>query len=273
MNKKKIWRVGIIQTCSQFEPAENLKQIREGLIKAKNANVTHVFLPEVFFSTSADTKNSKYLISDPEKDLLELKLMAKEFQVFLLGGSASTRFEDKVLNRTYSIDPQGNFLPSYDKIHLFRCFINNEHQKQMIDEGLTFKGGTTPLAIEAEPFKLGLSICFDLRFPELYRHYKQLGCHAVSISSAFTKMTGEKHWHTLVKARAIENQYFVFAANQVGQLHPKLETYGHSLIVDPWGNVLADAQKNIGLIWAEIDLDLIESSRDAIICDRKLPYM
>ena len=118
--------------------------------------------------------------------------------------------------------------------------------------------------IEIEGFKLGLSICFDLRFPELFRSYSSQGATVLSISSAFTVPTGKAHWHTLVRARAIENQCYVIASAQWGKHNEKMSTFGHSLIVDPWGEILADAEEGEKIIFGELSLDKIKSVRERL---------
>jgi deaminated glutathione amidase len=131
----------------------------------------------------------------------------------------------------------------------------------VIDESRVYTRGTKSQMVDVLGFKLGLTICFDLRFPELFRAYSAAGANMLSISSAFTVPTGKAHWHTLVRARAIENQCYVIASAQWGQHNEKISTFGHSLIVDPWGEILADAQEGEKIIFAEVTLEKVEQVR------------
>ena len=168
------------------------------------------------------------------------------------------------MNRSYNFSPEGKDLGFYDKMNLFSCDLSKHPSNTVIDEGRVYTAGHTPVLLDIESFKLGLSICFDLRFPELFRLYSSQGANLLSISSAFTVPTGKAHWHTLVRARAIENQSYVVASAQWGKHNERMSTFGHSLIVDPWGEVLADAGEGEKIIFADLHLEKIATVRSRL---------
>ena len=257
-------KVAAIQLESKLEPQINLTQIRRYLAEARELGVTTVFLPEVFYSISNGLVPTPYLVRDGNEHWREIQKLATEFKVYLLGGSVATLVDGKILNRSYNFDPDGVELGRYDKTHLFACDLSKHPSATVIDEGKIYTAGRTPLILDIEGWKLGVAICFDLRFPELFRWYSSQGATALSISSAFTVPTGKAHWHTLVRARAIENQCYVVAAGQWGEHNERMKTFGHSLIVDPWGEVLADAGEGVKMISAEFERERLKQIRQRL---------
>ena len=257
-------KVGVIQLQSVLDPQVNLGTIRKFLDEAKKENAQAVFLPEVFYSISDGTKPTPYLVDGHNEHYEAIRALAKDSGLYILGGSAATNVEGKVMNRSYNFDPKGNELSYYDKMNLFACDLSKHPSNQIIDEGKVYTHGNKPQMIEVEGFKIGLAICFDLRFPELFRSYSYQGANVLSISSAFTVPTGKAHWHTLVRARAIENQSYVIASAQWGKHNDKLSTFGHSLVVDPWGEVLADAEEGEKIVFAEMNFDRLKSVRERL---------
>lgn len=257
-------KVGVIQLQSVLAPETNLKTIRKFLEEAKKENAAAVFLPEVFYSISDGTKPTPYLVDGRNEHFEAIRSLALDSGLYILGGSAATNVDGKVMNRSYNFDPQGNEIAFYDKMNLFACDLSKHPSNQIIDEGKVYSKGSTPQMIKVKDFAIGLSICFDLRFPELFRSYSSQGANVLSISSAFTVPTGKAHWHTLVRARAIENQCYVIASAQWGKHNEKLSTFGHSLVVDPWGEVLADAQDGEKIIFAEMNLERVQSVRERL---------
>ena len=258
-------KIGAIQICSVLDYKENLKKIEHFLKEAKDQKIEHVFLPEVFYSMSDGQTVTPYLVDKKNEHYKNIQNLAKKYEIYILGGSAATKSETaKAYNRVYNFDPKGNDLGSYDKINLFSCDIKKDGTQKKIDEGDTYQKGNTPKVIDVGAFKLGLSVCFDLRFPMLYQDYVKQGAQVMTISSAFTRPTGAAHWHTLVRARAIETQSFVVACGQWGQHNERISTYGHSLIVGPWGEILSDAGEGEKLIFADIDLTEIETVRASV---------
>lgn len=256
--------VGLIQFTSVLEPEKNLAKIDQFLSVAKAQGVSYVFLPETFYSMTDNTSVTPYLVRGEDEHFKAISNLAKKYGIYLLGGSAATDLNGKVVNRNYNFGPDGKLLGFYDKMHLFSCDLNTKGEKKSVNEADHYTPGKDLLIIEAGPLKIGASICFDLRFPEMYRYYSKNGANLLSISSAFTVPTGRAHWHILVRARAIENQSFVVATGQWGEHNDKVKTFGHSLIVSPWGEVLVDAGEGEKFVACQLDLCQIESVRKSI---------
>lgn len=254
-------KIGVVQLRSVLDPAINLATIRKFLVEAKAEGAKAVFLPEVFYSMSDGTKPTPYLIDGKNEHYEAIRALAVDSGLYILGGSAATNMNGKVMNRSYNFSPDGTEIALYDKMNLFAVDLSKHPSNTVVDEARVYTAGSIPKMVSVEGFNIGLSICFDLRFPELFRSYSFNGANVLSISSAFTVPTGKAHWHTLVRARAIENQCYVVASAQWGQHNEKMSTFGHSLIVDPWGEVLADAGEGEKIIYAELSLEKLESVR------------
>jgi predicted amidohydrolase len=254
-------KIGVIQLQSVLDPAQNLLTIRKFLVEAKAEGAQAVFLPEVFYSISDGTKPTPYLVEGKNEHYEAIKRLATDSGLYILGGSAATLVNGKILNRSYNFAPDGTELMIYDKMNLFAVDLSKHPSSTVIDEARIYTAGNTPKLLTLGDFKIGLSICFDLRFPELFRSYSHQGANVLSISSAFTVPTGKAHWHTLVRARAIENQSYVIASAQWGKHNEKMSTFGHSLVVDPWGEILADAGEGEKIVYADLSLEQIESVR------------
>lgn len=191
--------------------------------------------------------------------LAAFKEAARHHEIWLHCGSLAISLPDgRVANRTYVLDSEGEIRASYDKIHMFDVDLGGGERYA---ESSTFAPGDKAVTADLPWCKLGLTICYDLRFPALYRTLAQAGAKVITVPAAFTQVTGEAHWHTLLKARAIETGAYVLAPAQTG-VHPAdRKTYGHALIVDPWGQVIADAGSEVGVITAKIDLGLVDRVR------------
>jgi predicted amidohydrolase len=179
----------------------------------------------------------------------------------LLGSLGVTRADGRIANRSYLIDTRGQIAARYDKIHLFDVDLG---EGKAYRESATISAGSEAIVAETPWGGLGLSVCYDLRFPQLYRALAKAGAAMLAIPAAFTRLTGKAHWHVLVRARAIENGAYVFAPCQNGTLAGGGECYGHSLIVDPWGEVLADGGEGEGFIIADIDPAKVVEARRRI---------
>ena len=179
----------------------------------------------------------------------------------MIGSLAIRLFDDHIVNRSYLIDEKGNIAATYDKIHMFDVKLDDD---QIYRESETYKPGSQAVLVNLPWGRLGLTICYDIRFAYLYRILAQNGADFITIPAAFTKISGEAHWHVLQRARAIETGCYIISAAQCGTHAERRETYGHSLIVDPWGKILADGGKGIGLILAEIDPDKVNQARTKI---------
>lgn len=269
-------KIAVIQLCSALEPETNLSKIQDLINEAKKqSDIEAVFLPEVFYSMSDGTQATSYLVEKDNEHYKNIQNLAKENSVYLVGGTAATKNLNgsKVLNRTYNFDPNGNELVNYDKMHLFRVDLSRHESKTVIDEAIVYQDGNEPALLQINEWNIGLGICFDLRFPELFRHYFTQGANLMTMASAFTVPTGKAHWETLVRARAIENQSYVVAANQWGVHNDKIKTYGHSLIVNPWGEVIANAKEGEGFILADIDINEVEKVKKRLNVTPKLLHL
>ncbi len=255
----------VVQMNSQKDVDTNL-QVAEQLIKqASEQKARLVVLPEMF--ACLGVVGQYQLAEDRFTDhdvLAKLASWSKTYQIFLVAGSvpiASDNDTKKVYATSIVFSPEGKQLAAYEKIHLFDAQVSDE--KGAYQESNTFLPGTAAQSLELENIKLGLTICYDLRFPELFQFYMGQGCEVISVPSAFTYETGKAHWEILLRARAIETQSYILAANQVGTHEDGRRTWGHSMIVAPTGEILAEVtQDKPGLAMAEIDLGLLIKCRD-----------
>jgi len=249
-------KAACIQLCSNGDLDRNLAVAQRLIDRAAEAGALLVQLPEnfAFMHPDRELKLKTARKRMAQEVLPYLARNAARHGIHLVGGSVLLPAPGgKLRNACPVYGPQGDCLGTYDKIHLFDVELPDERYC----ESDLVQAGETPLLLRCGEFRLGLSICYDLRFPELYRGYAASGCDILSIPAAFTVPTGRAHWELLLRARAVENQCFVLAAAQVGTHPGGRRTYGHSLIVDPWGEVLAKAE-NIDeeageLVMAELD--------------------
>lgn len=199
---------------------------------------------------------------DTNRGLRAFTDAARDLRVWLHIGSMGIKVsENKIANRSYVITPDGRIAARYDKIHMFDVNLGNG---DVYRESESYAAGTHAVIAELPWGPLGLTICYDLRFPYLYRALAKGGAFFIAVPAAFTRVTGEAHWHTLLKARAIEAQSFVFAANQGGRHENGRETFGHSLIISPWGQVLAEAGAEPCVVMAAIDLAVLHDARTRV---------
>lgn len=258
-------RIGVLQLNSVLDPAENLPVIEKLIEEGKHQGIEHFFLPECFYSMTDGTCATPYLVKEGNEHFKAIQDIAKKYQVYLLGGTAASEYkEGEVINRMYNFSPEGELLEYYDKIHLFSVDLSKHESKKVINESDVYTPGNRPAQLKVGPMHAGLGICFDLRFPEMFRKYSKLGVNTLFIPAAFTVPTGKAHWHVLLRARAIENQCFVIAPAQWGTHNEKIQTFGHSLIIDPWGEVLADAGEGVSLITADLDFDRQQTIRERL---------
>lgn len=260
-------RIGVIQLNSKLDAEQNINKIEELIQEGKKDGAEIFFLPECFLSMSDGTAPTPYLMDTGNEWYLKMQGLAKKYGVGLVGGSAATvnPNSDKVLNRAYNFDNEGRDLGHYDKIHLFACDLPDKK----ISEGNIYAHGNQDKLIEVNGVKIGLGICFDLRFSEMALKYRAKGAQVLTYASAFTVPTGRAHWHTLLRARAIETQCFVVASAQWGSHNERMQTYGHSLVVDPWGEVLLDLQdgEKVGVV--DLDLASITRVRQSVLMRRE----
>lgn len=282
MHNAQPWRLIALQMNSQPDVAENLaalEQLLSQLPKGIDQRPQLVVLPEGALCFAGATNANLQLceplgLQDAQRQPLQFQLsaLAVKYAVYLLVGTFPTATSDpnRFAASSLLFSPQGDLVADYQKIHLFDALIN-DGTGQYLESARTKPGHKITLAeIGAQhELKLGLAVCYDMRFPGLFQALAQRGMNVLALPSAFTTVTGEAHWHTLLRARAIETQSFVIAPAQTGYHGQKnavaagetshstrnlRETYGHSLIIDPWGRILADAGTAPGLIYADIDL-------------------
>ncbi len=255
----------MVQMCSGMSPAQNLEQGTTLIRQAVADGADYVQTPEV---SNMIQPNRKALFANlaSEEDDLSLKAyraLAQELKIHLHIGSLALRFSpEKAVNRSFLIGPDGMVLASYDKIHMFDIDLPGGESYR---ESANYQPGETAVISDLPWGRIGLTICYDMRFPALYRALAESGASFLTAPSAFTVRTGEAHWHTLLRARAIENGCFVFAAAQAGTHESKRQSYGHSLIIAPWGEILAEGSGNeTGIIMAKIDPALVETARKTV---------
>ena len=254
-------KVAAVQMSSGSDKEQNLKQAGKLITLAAKKKANFIILPEVFNYRGNLNKAVKFAENIPGYSTNIISQLAKKHKVWILIGSMLETVESVrglPFNTSVLINTKGKIVAKYRKIHLFDIKLKG---KQILESSRN-QAGKHPKLAKVENIKVGLSICYDLRFPELYRYYSKSGAKIICIPSSFTKPTGEAHWHTLIQARAIENFAYVIAPNQAGTGSGGVKTYGHSLIVDPWGKILAEglADKE-EVIFAEVDLDYLEKIR------------
>lgn len=257
-------KVAVLQLTSVLDYKVNLEKIRGFLKSAKNQGAVAAFLPEVFYSMSDGVTPTPYLVNAGNEHYLEIQKLAIDFEMALIGGSAATMLNGKVVNRAFNFDKLGNDLGHYDKINLFACDLPNKK----ISEANNYTAGSEYKMVELDCRKIGLGICFDVRFSEMGLHYRKQGAEILTYPAAFTVPTGKAHWHTLLRARAIENQCYVIAAAQWGVHNEKMQTYGHSLVIDPWGDVLLDLGEGEKVGVADLDFSKIDLIRHSVLMNR-----
>ncbi|SVD57893.1 uncharacterized protein METZ01_LOCUS410747, partial [marine metagenome] len=230
-------KVACIQLSCGENYNKNFKQVIFYINQAIEKEADLIITPETTSIITSDKKilykNSYSMNKDPL--VKEIKKISKKNKKWILIGSIAIKDKNKFRNRSIMIGPKGNIVTYYDKIKMFDVKLPNKEQHK---ESKTYKPGKKLVTVNLPWGRLGLTICFDLRFPEIYRNLSKKKLHFISVPSAFTKITGQKHWIELLKARAIENFCYIFAPNQTGKNTKKRETYGHSVIISPDGKIL-----------------------------------
>ncbi len=256
-------RIACIQLSTGENYDFNCSQLIKFIKKSININADLIITPEASTILSIDKKkvfNHSYSMrSDPI--IRKIKLIAKKNKKWILLGSIFTKEKNKLRNRSVVINPNGKIAAYYDKINMFNVKLS---KKETHNESKIFVPGKILKSVNLPWGKLGLTICYDLRFPELFRNLSKRNLNFISVPSAFTKITGKKHWITLLRARAIENFCYIFAPAQTGKNNTKRETYGHSVIISPDGDILKLKKKNQGIIYTDIDPKLSMKLRKKI---------
>lgn len=261
--------IALIQFTAGEDPAINTARLAEYINLAADRGAEFVLTPEASNIISSSKSQQARVLAHQSNDLClqQLTALAKTRQIWLLIGSLLLKSEllksdrDRFLNRSFLISPTGALIAYYDKIHMFDAALG---EGEFYRESAQFQSGNRAVVAKTEFAKIGLSICYDLRFAHLYRTLAQAGAEILTVPSAFTLPTGKAHWHTLLKARAIETGCFVVAPAMVGQHASGRVTYGHSLVVSPWGEVLAEAGTAEGVTFAALDLSLVAKAQAKI---------
>ncbi|AXK82048.1 carbon-nitrogen hydrolase family protein [Pseudolabrys taiwanensis] len=264
MTAKATFKAAMIQLRVGLEPAVNIDATVKLIGEARAAGADYVQTPEMTNILAAKREQlfAKIVDEDADPALAAFRDLARTLGVFLHIGSLAIKVSaEKAANRGFLIDPQGNIAARYDKIHMFDVDLANGESYR---ESNNYRPGESAVLSDLPWGRVGLTICYDLRFPALYRALAEAGATMLAIPSAFTQQTGEAHWHVLNRARAIENGCFVLAAAQGGKHENGRETFGHSLIVDPWGRILAEGGTEPGIVMAEIDPAAVATARARI---------
>jgi predicted amidohydrolase len=249
-----------VQMLASDDKEANLKEAQHWIRRSAAQGAKLVALPEVFIWRGSKKLERQFAEEIPGPSSMALAELAGELKIYLLAGSILEAIpnSDKAYNTSLFFDPSGRLAASYRKIHLFDVDLANGVSLRESD---TRAHGAEIVTAQTEFGVMGLSVCYDLRFPELYRGLAKSGARVIFVPSAFTAYTGEAHWEALLRARAIENQAYVIAPDQFGKNPRSFEAHGHSLIIDPWGKVLAELPDGPGVITAEIDLDFLAKVR------------
>jgi len=250
-----------VQATAADTVAPNIAEVGELIARAADEGAEFVATPETcgLMEMHREALFGKIRPQEEDEALKAWRALAKDRGIWLLIGSLMIRIaEDRAANRSFLIDDRGEIRATYDKLHMFDVDLGADERYQ---ESRTYRPGTRAVVTDTPWGRLGLSICYDVRFPYLYRALALAGAEMLAVPAAFTVPTGEAHWHTLLRARAIETGAFVFAPAQTGHHATGRRTYGHSLIVDPWGVVLADAGQGKGVILSEIDMARVAEVR------------
>ena len=263
-------RAALVQLTVNDQPAENLVQVLDLARQAVAEGAQFVLTPEMTncLSSSRDHQRAVFRHEEDDETLAALRALAAEARVWLLIGSLGVLTHDadgRFANRSFLVGPDGGIVARYDKIHMFDV---NVSETEIYRESASYRPGWRAVLVETPFARVGMSVCYDLRFPHLYRRLAQAGAQVLTIPAAFNHITGAAHWETLVRARAIETGCFVLAPAQTG-FHPEANgkgrrTHGHSLAVAPWGEILADAGTEPGVTLVDLDLDQVAQARGRV---------
>jgi predicted amidohydrolase len=259
-----MFRVSCIQLRSNNNILYNLKKTEKFITKAVQQKSDFILTPEVSSLFLLEKKMLLKICKSMKEDfyLNGIKKLAKKYKKWILIGSLITKItKNKLVNRSVLIDKTGRIRTYYDKIHMYDVVLS---KREKYFESKTFSAGKKIKSFNLPWGKLGLSICYDLRFPNMYRKLSKSGCDYISIPSAFTETTGKRHWHSLLKARAIENFCYIFAPAQGGTHYNGRKTFGHSMVVSPDGKILKELKKSEGVITVSIDPNIPKKLRSII---------
>jgi predicted amidohydrolase len=257
----KSFRVGLVQMCAGLTVDRNIAEASELIREAARGGAQYVQTPEMTNILELDRERLVAAIK-PEADdpgVTQFRFLARELGIWLHVGSLALVGErGRPVNRSLLISPEGRIDARYDKIHMFDVDLPGGETYR---ESANYEPGREAVVATLPWGQLGMTICYDLRFPQLHRALAKAGARFLAVPAAFTKPTGLAHWHTLLRARAIENQCYVFAAGQGGCHENGRETFGHSMVISPWGEVLAEADVQPAVTFADVELQRLEDVR------------
>ena len=258
-------RIALHQMTSCIDPMRNASDMQDAIAKAADDGAVMYFAPEMALLVDRDRARARKYMADESHSMALQSLIAAaaRHRIWVHIGSMPILDDgsDKLANRSIIISPDGAIAARYDKMHLFDVDLASGETWR---ESSAYLGGEQPVVVQTPLGQMGLAICYDMRFPDLFSAYAKSGVDVLTLPSAFTVPTGEAHWHTLLRARAIESAAFVIAAAQCGVHEDGRQTYGHSLVVDPWGSILLDMGGLPGLACVDLDLDAIRRVRQQI---------
>ncbi len=258
-------RIALHQMTSGIDPDRNALDMVDSIAKSSEGGAVMYFAPEMSIIIDRDRGRARpHMVSESESNgLMVLAEAAHKHKIWVHVGSMPMMDDgtEKLANRAFVISPDGKITARYDKMHLFDVDLASGESWR---ESSAYVGGENPVAVQTPLGLMGLAICYDLRFPDLFSRYAKLGVDVMAVPSAFTVPTGEAHWHCLLRARAIESESFIIAAAQCGVHEDGRRTYGHSLVIDPWGTVILDMGEAPGLAFADLNLEKIAEIREQI---------
>lgn len=263
-----IFKVAALQMRSGTDPDANARTFEAMVREAARSGARYVQSPEMTGAMVRDRETLRSILKSEGDDVIARRAsgLAAELGIVIHVGSTAIALDDgKVANRAFLFAPDGTLVTTYDKIHMFDVDLDNGESWR---ESATYQPGGRAVVASLDEARFGLAVCYDLRFPQLFRTQALAGAEVLTVPAAFTRQTGEAHWNVLLRARAIENGAFVIAAAQGGRHEDGRETYGHSMVVDPWGRILAEADHdNPAVLIAEIDTEASAATR------RKVPNL
>ena len=262
--KSATFKVGLVQMRSGINPQANLASLIAAIDEAKRAGADYVQTPEMtnILALKREDLFAHIVAEELDPTLATLRELARKLSIYIHIGSLAIKVTpEKAANRAFVIDRNGDIAARYDKIHMFDVDLAGGESYR---ESNNYRPGDLAVVADLPWGRLGVTICYDLRFPALYRALAEAGASFLAIPAAFTKQTGEAHWHVLMRARAIENGCYVIAAAQGGQHENGRSTFGHSIVVDPWGKIIAEGGIEPGVIMAEIDPAAVVAARSKV---------
>ena len=260
-----VFKAAAIQMCSGIDPARNVESMTRLVRDAAARGASYVQTPEMTGAVQKDRPGLMAVLRDEENDLIVKAAadLARELGIHLHIGSTAIKLDDgRIANRAFLFGPDGEKITSYDKIHMFDVDLDNGESWR---ESAVYRPGEKAVLARLPFAAIGLGICYDVRFPDLFNAYGLAGADVLTAPAAFTRQTGLAHWHVLQRARAIENGAYMISAAQAGLHEDGRETFGHSMIVDPWGRIIAEAgDEGETVIIAEVDTDQVKAARQKV---------